>query len=71
MAVHGGLVGQCAVVFVKGHGVDLLIGEHAALECVCVGGRVWDSCVERWDHNELLLEDKQVLHTLRKPSSIS
>ena len=37
MAVHGGLVGQCAVVFVKGHGVDLLIGKHAALECVCVG----------------------------------
>ena len=37
MAIHGGLVGQCAVVFVKGHGVDLLIGKHAALECVCVG----------------------------------
>ena len=40
VAVHGGLVCQCAVVFVKGHGVDLLTGEHAALECVCVrGGR--------------------------------
>ena len=48
VAVHGSLVGQCAVVFVKGDGIDLLSIEHATLEgererererereCVCV-----------------------------------
>ena len=32
VAIHGGLVSQCAVVFVKGDGIYLLSSEHATLE---------------------------------------